>query len=88
MALEGANILMLGEMGMAAGIDEVDMEHGKMMIKNAKALYNDVMSGGQMMKMHTEGTSPEKNEMMQYTHKLAEAELLVITTLEEMPGIK
>ena len=88
MALEGANILMLGEMGMAGGIDKIDVEHGKMMIKNAKALYNDVMSGSQMMKMHAEGTSPESNEAMQYTHKLAEAELLVITTLEEMPGIK
>jgi hypothetical protein len=88
MALEGANILMLGEMGMAGGIDEIDKEHGRMMIKNAKALYNDVMSGSQMTKMHTEGTSPESNEAMQYTHKLAEAQLLVITTLEEMPGIK
>jgi len=88
MALEGANLFMLGEMGMAGGIDEVDIEHGRMMIKNAKALYNDVMSGSQMTKMHAEGTSPESNEAMQYTHKLAEAELLVITTLEEMPGIK
>jgi hypothetical protein len=41
-----------------------------------------------MMKMHEEGTAPESNEAMQYTHKLAEAQLQVITLLEEMPGIK
>jgi hypothetical protein len=88
MALTGANIVMLGKMGMAGGIDEIDIEHGKMMIKEGKALFNDVMSGSKMMKMHEEGTAPESNEAMQYTHKLAEAQLQVITLLEEMPGIK
>jgi hypothetical protein len=88
MALTGANTVMLGQMGMAGGIDEIDVKHGRMMLKNAKALFNDVMSGGHMMKMHKEGTAPESNEMMQYTHKLAEAQLQVITLLEEMPGIK
>jgi hypothetical protein len=87
MALTGTNIVMLGKMGMAGGIDEIDIEHGKMMIKEAKALFNAVMSGSQMTKMHSEGTSPESNEAMQYTHKLAEAQLQVITLLEEMPGI-
>jgi hypothetical protein len=88
MALTGANTVMLGQMGMAGGIDEIDIKHGRMMIKEAKALFNDVMSGSKMMKMHEEGTSPESNEAMQYTHKLAEAQLQVITLLEEMPGIK
>jgi hypothetical protein len=88
MALIGANTVMLGQMGMAGDIDEIDIKHGRMMIKEAKALFNDVMSGSKMMKMHEEGTSPESNEAMQYTHKLAEAELQVITLLEEMPGIK
>ena len=88
MALTGANIVMLGKMGMAGGIDEIDIEHGKMMIKEGKALFNDVMSGSKMMKMHEQGTSPESNEAMQYTHKLAEAQLQVITLLGEMPGIK
>jgi len=38
--------------------------------------------------MHTEGTTPESNESMEYTHKLAEAQLQVLTLLDEMPGIK
>jgi hypothetical protein len=88
MALAGANSYMLGEMGMAKGVDAVAVEHGRMMLKNARTLFNDVMSGGEMVKMHMEGMTPEKNEMMQYTHKLAEAQLQVITLLDEMPGVK
>lgn len=88
MALEGSNSFMLGQMGMAKGIDEVSVEHGRMMLKNARTLFNDIMSGGQMNKMHMEGTTPEKNEEMNYTHKLAESQLQVITILDEMSGVK
>ena len=88
MALEGANSYMLGEMGMAKGVDAVSVEHGRMMLKNARTLFNDIMSGGEMNKMHMEGTTPEKNEIMNYTHQLAEAQLQVLTILDEMPGVK
>ena len=88
MALEGSNSFMLGQMGMAKGIDEVSVEHGRMMLKNARTLFNEIMSGGEMNKMHMEGTTPEKNEEMNYTHKLAEAQLQVITILDEMSGVK
>jgi hypothetical protein len=30
------------------------------------------------------GTTPESDEMMKYTHKLAEAQLQVLTLLDEM----
>ena len=88
MALNGANLVMLGEMGMVSGIDEIDIEHGRMMIKEAKALYNEVISGSHMMKMHSKGITPESNELMHYTHELASAQLQVISILEEMPGVK
>jgi hypothetical protein len=88
MALEGSNSFMLGQMGMAKGVDEISVEHGKMMLKNARDLFNDIMSGGEMNKMHMEGTTPESDELMKYTHKLAEAQLQVLTLLDEMPGIK
>ena len=88
MALEGSNSFMLGQMDMSKGIDEISIEHGKMMLKNAKALFNEIMSGEDMMKMHKEGTTPESDALMGYTHKLAEAELQVMTLLEEMPGVK
>lgn len=88
MALEGANSVMLGDMGMAKGIDDISVKHGKMMLKNARALFDEIMSGETMMKMHQEGTAPESNETMNYTHKLAEAQLQVLTLLDEMPGVK
>jgi hypothetical protein len=84
MGLEGSNILMLGEMGMAEGVDEISEKHGKMMLKNGRALFNDIMSGDTMMGIHKSGTTPESNELMQYTHKLAEAQLQVLTLLDEM----
>jgi len=88
MALEGANSFMLGQMNMAKGVDEVSVAHGRMMLKNARALFNDVMSGATMTNMHMGGTTPEGDEMMAYTHKLAEAQLQVLTILDEMPGVK
>ena len=88
MALGGANSFMLGQMGMAKGVDEVSVEHGRMMLKTARTLLNDVLSSGAMSKMHMEGTTPEKDAFMKYTHQLAEAQLQVLTILEEMPGIK
>ncbi len=36
MALEGANMIMLGQMGMAPGVDEVSVKHGEMMMKDGK----------------------------------------------------
>ena len=88
MALEGSNSFMLGDMGMAKGVDSISIEHGKMMLKNARILFNDIMSGKNMMNMHMDGTTPESDALMNYTHKLAEAQLQVITLLDDMPGVK
>jgi hypothetical protein len=84
MALEGSNLVMLGQMGMAKGVDKVSVDHGKMMIKNGRALYNEVMTGKTMTGMHSGGTSPTDNPMMEYTHKLASAQLKVFDLLKEM----
>jgi polyhydroxyalkanoate synthesis regulator phasin len=88
MALMGANSIIMGEMGMAKDVDEIAVEHGRMMLKNARALFNDIMSGMTMMNMHKRGMTPESNALMKYTHMLAEAELQVLTILDEMPGVK
>ena len=87
MALEGANSVMLGDMGMAKGVDDISVDHGRMMLKNARALFNDIMSGKNMMNMHMGGTTPESDELMNYTHRLAEAQLQVLTLLDDMPAI-
>jgi hypothetical protein len=88
MALGGANAYMLGEMGMASGVDAISIEHGRMMLRNARALFNDIMSGADMMNMHMGGMTPQTDPMMMYTHQLAEAQLQVITLLDEMKGVK
>ncbi len=85
MALEGSNMVMTGKMGMAKGIDKATVQHGKMMIKHAKSLFNDVMSGDAMMKMHSDGKSPSDDKHMAYTHKLGEAMMKVMNTLSMMP---
>jgi hypothetical protein len=84
MALEGSNLLMLGQMGMVKGVDEVSIEHGKMMMKNAESLFNEVMSGGSMMKMHDMGKTPGDDTAMASTHKLAEAQMKVMNLLKKM----
>jgi hypothetical protein len=86
MTLAGSNMLMLGQMGMAKGIDEVSVEHGKMMMKDGQKLWNEIMSGDSMMKMHKEGTAPGKDSGMAYTHKLAEAQMKVMNMLKNMPA--
>ena len=79
---------IMGEMGMAKGIDKISVDHGRMMLKNARGLFNEVMSGKDMMDMHMGGKTPESDEVMQNTHRLAEAELRVLMLLDDMPGVK
>ena len=88
MTLAGSNMLMLGQMGMAKGIDEVSVEHGKMMMKDGQNLWNEIMSGKSMMSMHKEGTAPGKDTAMTYTHKLAEAQVKVMNLLKNMTSMK
>ncbi len=37
MTLEGYNLVMLGNVDMAGGLDKAAVEHGNMIIKNGKA---------------------------------------------------
>ena len=87
MLLEGSNLLMLGQMGMAKGVDDISVDHGKMMMKNARSLYDEIMSDDTMMMMHAEGKTPEKDTGMKFTHELAETQLKVMSLLETMPTI-
>ena len=55
MASEGANLVMLGKMGMASDIDGLSINHGKQMMSNAKALINKIMKGDAMKNLHKAG---------------------------------
>jgi len=88
MALQGSNLVMIGQMNMVPGLDEVTIDHGRTMLKNARSIWNDVMSGETMMKMHTGGTGPADDPMMKYTHELAEAQSKVMDMLDRHSNMK
>lgn len=80
MAAEGADLIMLGEMGMAPKVDTASSEHGKAMLADARQLWDEVMKGKAMQGMM--GAEPSKG--MTQTHELAEAGKKVIDLLEKM----
>ena len=88
MALQGSNLVMLGQMGMSPGLDNLTIDHGKVMLKNARTMMNDTMSGDTMMKMHSAGKSPMDDPMMKYTHQLGEAHMKVLDLLEKHASMK
>jgi hypothetical protein len=85
MAADGANMVMLGEMGMAGAIDKMTVEHGKDMLKDAKPMVADMMGGKEMMDMHAKGMTME-NPMMAMSHQHGEAAMKVIDLLSKMPS--
>jgi hypothetical protein len=85
MAAEGANMVMLGDMGMAGAIDKMTVEHGKDMLKDAKPMVADMMGGKEMMDMHAKGMTMD-NPMMAMSHQHGEAAMKVIDLLSKMPS--
>lgn len=84
MAAEGANLVMLGQMHMAKGVDKGSVEHGKMMLSDADKLLDEVMKSKAMQEMHEKGIKMN-NEMMAYTHKLDGAAKKIVDILSGMP---
>jgi hypothetical protein len=84
MAAEGSNLIMLGNMQMATDIDNVSVQHGQMMIANAKKLVEKMLGGEAMKKLHASGAG--KSSEMKHTHQMAEAALSYIKLLETMPS--
>ena len=83
-ALQGSNIKMLGQMGMAGTVDNFSLKHGSMMIEKGRTLINSVMGDKAMMDMHDSGKSPVKDPMMMNTHKLVESAMKIIDELSKM----
>lgn len=71
MASEGANLVMIGSMGMAKSLDGQTIKHGKMMIEHADTMIDEVMGGKAMKSLHAGGLEGELGKMMTYTHDLA-----------------
>ena len=84
MAAQGANMVMLGNMDMAGGVDDYSVNHGKMMLNNAQALLTEVMSGDAMMDMHKKGKTPGGHADMTSTHRQGEAAMKIVHLLAKM----
>jgi len=84
MAAQGANLVMLGQMGMAGDIDKYSVDHGNMMIGHARGILKEVMEGKAMTDMHQRGIKGG-NAMMADTHKIGDAAKKVIDLLGSMP---
>lgn len=80
-------MIMVGQMDMAKDVDSLSVLHGHMMTKQARKLYDETMTGKNMMTMHKEGHNPQQEAGMGFTHKLAEAILQVLDTLNKMPEV-
>ena len=82
MAAEGANLMMLGQMGMSKDSDAKTIQHGKAMIGQAKSMLDEALAGDTMKGLH--GGDAAKSAQMAYTHKLGESAKAYINELEAM----
>jgi hypothetical protein len=83
MVAQGANLVMLGQMGMTGEIDKYSIDHWKMMLAGARALLNEVMEGQALNDMHQKGVDTG-NAMMVDTHKLSDAVKKIIDLPDQM----
>jgi plasmid stability protein len=83
MAAQGSNMVMLGQMGMSKDVDKYAIEHGKMMLADARATLTEVMTGKAMTGMHEKGVAGG-NAMMADTHKIGDAAKNVVDLLDKM----
>jgi hypothetical protein len=83
MAAQGSNMVMLGQMGMSKDVDKYTIEHGKMMLADARAMLTEVMEGKAMTGMHEKGITGG-NAMMAETHKIGDAAKQVVDLLDKM----
>ncbi|HXV19703.1 MAG TPA: hypothetical protein VD811_01785 [Desulfuromonadales bacterium] len=84
MAAEGSELVMLGQMNMAKGVDEISIKHGQMMIEDAEKMVRDTLGGKAMKDLHQHGHGPEASADMAYTHELGKAALEYIELLKKM----
>jgi hypothetical protein len=84
MAAQGSNMVMLGQMGMSKDVDKYSIEHGKMMLSDARAVLTEVMTGKAMTGMHEKGVVTGGNPMMADTHKIGDAAKNVVDLLDKM----
>lgn len=81
-ALEGADLQMLGQMGMSEKMDKDAIVHGTIMIKDGKAMIREMLDGKAMIALYQEGGFDKK--IMDELHDLGEKMIKVIEQLEKL----
>jgi hypothetical protein len=84
MAAEGSELVMVGQMNMAKGVDEISIKHGQRMIEDAEKMVRDTLGSQAMKDLHQHGHGPEASADMAYTHELGKAALEYIELLKKM----
>lgn len=81
-ALKGANMQMLGQMGMSEKLDKDAIVHGTIMVKDGKAMIKEMLEGEAMRKLYKEGGFDQK--IMDDLHELGNRMLKVIEQVEKL----
>jgi hypothetical protein len=81
-ALEGADMQMLGQMGQSEKLDRDAAVHGTIMVKDGKAMIKEMLEGKAMRELYQEGNFDKK--VMDDLHKLGEKMIEVIEQVEKI----
>ena len=81
-ALEGADLQMLGEMGQSKKLDRDSIVYGTIMMKDGKALIKEMLDGKAMTELYKEGNFDKK--FMDDLHALGNKMLEVIDQVEKL----
>lgn len=88
MAANGANLVMLGQMGMAPKLDPASIDHGHKMLADAQAILGKVEASDSYKKIveaELQGKG-KPDERPGRTAELAAADKAVVDMLQKMPG--
>ena len=81
-ALEGADLQMLGEMGQSEKLDRDAIVHGTIMVKDGEAMIKEMLEGKAMRELYKEGNFDKK--LMDDLHKLGDKMLEVIALVQNI----
>ena len=81
-ALEGANIQMLGELGLSEKLDRDAIVHGTIMVNDGKRMIREMLEGKAMQTIYKEGIYDQK--IMDDMHILGDKMIEVIEQVEKM----
>ena len=81
-ALEGADLQMLGQMGRSEKLDRDAVVHGTIMVKDGKAMIREMLEGKAMRELYKEGDFDK--QLMDDLHKLGDKMLEVIEMVQNI----